>query len=394
MNEENNNGFLDVGGNNTEPLTPVRDSILKPPTIREEEQPAFVSPTPEINNSSSPFGLAPPVNNASMGDNNNNFTPIGLSEGQTLSSIAKEHRAARVEGPIDENHDGVADEEKKEEEPTEEEIEKSLEKKYVKRPQHVRKRKGISSIFVFLFFGLAIAGGVWYVYTYNPFGDNLEGEPTKSNNQIEIFRGGVDTISGTYKNENGTIGICNAGSYAYVSITHNDKDPIEIYGTIKESKFESHNGEIDYTISIDDDEIKLDTNNTDLIGGTFKVEDKLDIDECYETYNDVELSKNKATGLYTSNNGKVLINVIDKDNIMVALYNDDHRLINNVTLGETEVIDDIKNLNIRVDDKIVFNAEGFELLSEDESIKGSYKKLEKVNTKDLINFYGEFNNNN
>ena len=391
MNNENNNGFLNVGDGNSEPLTPVRDSILKPPTIKEEE-PVFVSPTPEVVNNSSPFGLAPPVNNAAMGDPNNNFSPIGLSEGQTLSSIAKEHRAARVEGPIDENHDGVADQtEEKEEEQTEEEIEKSLEKKYVKKPEHVKKRKGISSIFVFLFFGLAVAGGVWYVYTYNPFGDNLEGEPTKTNNQIEIFRGVADTITGTYKNENGTIGICNANGNAYVSINPSEGAPIELYGTILEGKFEYHSAGIDYIINIDDEEIELDTNDTSLTGGVFKVEEKLDIDDCYKTYNDVVLSDNKASGIYTGTNRKALVNVIDKDNIMVMLYSADYRLINNVTLGDTEVIDDIKNLNIRESDKIVFNTDGFEILSEDETIKGSYKKLEKVTTKDMITFYTEYN---
>ena len=40
------------------------------------------------------------------------------------------------------------------------------------------------------------------------------------------------------------------------------------------------------------------------------------------------------------------------------------------------ICDDIKNLNIRVDDKIVFNAEGFELLSEDvKNIEKGYERF-------------------
>ena len=390
MNEENNNGFLNIGEGNSNEVTPIRDNILRPPTVKEVE-PVLVSPNPTVEKSSSPFGLAPPVNNASMGDTNNGFTPVGLSEGQTLSSIASEHRAARVEGPIDENHDGVADQTENKEEQTEEEIEKSLEKKYVKRPQHVRKRKGISSIFVFLFFGLAIAGGVWYVYTYNPFGDNLEGEPTKSNNQIEIFKGVSDTITGVYKNENGTIGFCNAGTYGFASISSDENTFIGLFGTIKDDKFEYHAGTIDYVITLDDEEIKLETNDTSLTGGVFKAEEKLDIDECYEKYYGEVLSDNKASGIYTSDKGKVFINVLDKEDIIVMLYSGDTKLFNNATLGDTEVIDDIKNLSINNNDKIVFNNEGIEILSEDETIKGSYKKLEKVTTKDMIAFYGEYN---
>ena len=380
MNEENNNEFIGINPEVKE----VNTNILKPPTVKDEEVPVNrVEPVSEP--VSQPFGLSAPVNNVQVEEpveeTENKFIPAGIPEGESLTSIANEHIIAGVDGPI------------KAPEPTEEEIEASLEKAYVnkERPKHVKKRKGISGLVIFLVLALAIGGGVAYIYIYNPFGDNPQGEPTKSNNQIDIFKDASDTITGTYKSDNGFIGICNAGKYGYANIKTNTGKTVELYGTIKDGVFEYHSNGIDYVIELDDERVELDTNDSSLIGGFYKTDNKLDIEDCYKTYNDT-LSKNIRSGIYISGDRKILINVIDKDNIMFMLHSGEIKLINNVTLTDNEVIDDIKNLNINVSDKVVFNEIGLDILSEDESIKGTYKKLDNMDIKDIIVFYGEFNN--
>ena len=118
---------------------------------------------------------------------------------------------------------------------------------------------------IFLVLALAIGGGVAYIYIYNPFGDNPQGEPTKSNNQIDIFKDASDTITGTYKSDNGFIGICNAGKYGYANIKTNTGKTVELYGTIKDGVFEYHSNGIDYVIELDDERVELDTNDSSLL---------------------------------------------------------------------------------------------------------------------------------
>ena len=357
------NTFIEPTMEANEPVMPtINESasfgVLKPPTEHFEE------PNPDQ-------GL-PFINN----DSQDSFKPIGLDSGQTLASIANEHRAARVEGPIDLNHDGVADQ-GIQTEPN----------NPLPPPKIKKKKKG--GILIYAVIGLALFAGISFIYINNPFGDNLEGEPKKSNNKIEIFKDGSDSISGVYSLEDDkSIIVCQNTDYSLFIFKDSNDVRLE-YGIIDESGAKIKTLLNDYKITFKDDTMIVDTEDTNYKAGIYELKEKIDIDKCYSDFiGDPKYLEDPYNGIYQSeDNNKILLYRTGENTFYILSFKD--LISEEIQLLDKELgyIDSnkIEDPFIKIEDNKLIIGEDHKYTS------GEYERLSFIDKNTIISTKGEYN---
>ena len=233
--------------------------------------------------------------------------------------------------------------------------------------------------FILLIMGIGlISFGLFKVYQND---DSTKTDDSSNNNTI-VFNGiyqNGDNVIKAYQKKDNTV---------YFSIETVDNNTVVSFGKIDGNKVSSDIFDNNYTLTLNDNIINLQTNNLDIpVGNYNKVKDYTINDYFNDNYGQEQYFNTKYNGEYSLNDIKAYL--YQEDETIVRVY-----LIKGFNVHDLEYeINEDGHLSSEIfDDKyeIIFNDNEFTIKETSDSEKkfdGTYSKVKTLTMEDIINIF-------